>query len=197
MPDYSQGKIYQLVDKSTGEMFYIGSTTQSLIKRLKDHKSQCRNKPTAVHRYINENNIEFDIKLIEEYACDSKDKLEWREGEYIRRYKDTHKLLNSMCPGDVEIREMKYLEHNTGKYDIKSIDARYREDKAQHKDELVDYLVKVSGDEFDFKFDKDTLNRLLWRYKYFPERGKRNMEMEKRKLEEGRYTLWLFERYYI
>ena len=42
MPDYSQGKIYQILNTITDDV-YIGSTTQLLCNRMKSHRSIAKN----------------------------------------------------------------------------------------------------------------------------------------------------------
>jgi hypothetical protein len=79
MPDYQNGKIYKIWSPQGNEI-YIGSTVNSLAKRLGHHKSvrDCRS------RYLFENYDDVRIELIEEYPCDNKIQLNKKEGEHIR-----------------------------------------------------------------------------------------------------------------
>ncbi len=100
MPDYSKGKIYQVISPNH-PVPYIGSTTQALSKRMvlhrRCHRTTCRIIIDAGDAYI---------ELIEEFPCDNKEQLNKREGEVIRQmncvnryitgrtqkeYKETHK----------------------------------------------------------------------------------------------------------
>jgi len=88
MNKYQNGKIYKLVSSQT-DMIYIGSTTQSLKKRLGKHKFKsniCTSK--LITRYD-----DVDIKLLEEYPCNNIKELEKRESFYIRNNKCVNKQI--------------------------------------------------------------------------------------------------------
>jgi hypothetical protein len=70
MPDYSQGKIYQVVTPQSTDI-YIGCTTLSLSKRM------------AKHTDIKEQYGDVYVRLIEEYPCKSKEELELRRLHHI------------------------------------------------------------------------------------------------------------------
>ena len=104
MPDYQKGKIYKLWSPQGNEI-YIGSTVNSLAKRLSQHKSyrDCNSK------YLFENYNDVRIELIEEYPCDNKIQLNKKEGEHIRN----NTCLNRCIPGRTKKeREKKYRENN-------------------------------------------------------------------------------------
>mgnify|MGYP001391769468 CR=1 FL=1 len=89
MPDYSQGKIYKLINNDTQQVYY-GSTCTTLEKRLKGHKNSYnswKHSPDKVKHTrsfdLFENNGEVEIELVENYPTDSKQKLEKRERVYI------------------------------------------------------------------------------------------------------------------
>jgi len=81
MPDYSQGKIYKIVNDEN-DKFYIGSTIQPLYKRMYHHRSKdhsCMSKKLGV-----------DIKdciivLVENIQCKDKDELLRKERYYIEK----------------------------------------------------------------------------------------------------------------
>lgn len=80
------GKIYEIVG---GGMRYIGSTTQSLTRRLQKHKSNKTGyelkKPgigwTSCYDILNQ--PDCCINLLLDYPCNSKEELRRKEGEYI------------------------------------------------------------------------------------------------------------------
>ena len=85
--DYANGKIYTIRSYLTDNI-YIGSTTQSLTKRLSKHKADYKWFITG-----NGNNVtSFEIikfgdayiELLEEFPCETKNQLCKREGELIR-----------------------------------------------------------------------------------------------------------------
>jgi hypothetical protein len=78
MPDYANGKIYRIVCNETGEQ-YIGSTTYTLAERLHTHRQ--------IYRNIRSRDIivrgNYEMVLIENYPCETKQQLEIRERHYI------------------------------------------------------------------------------------------------------------------
>ena len=91
--EYS-GRIYQLV--CDDGYYYIGSTKNELRKRLSNHKTDSKRRPTArVYDHINK--LGWDrvkIVLIEELTCKNKDELVRKEYEYIIKNKTDTKCLN-------------------------------------------------------------------------------------------------------
>ena len=80
---YSSSKIYHL-NCSDGN-YYIGSTISVLSFRLNNHKQLSKKESISrAYQYINSigwDNV--DIKLIENYSCNSKKELNAREALYI------------------------------------------------------------------------------------------------------------------
>ena len=87
MPNYQLGKIYKIVD-NTNNNIYAGSTTEpSLARRLSGHVRNFRQWKNGKHTNISsfriiENN-DYDIVLIENCPCETKDELHKRERHYI------------------------------------------------------------------------------------------------------------------
>ena len=86
---YSKAKIYKICS-DLGPEIYIGSTVQSLSKRKGGHKSEYKrclnnkNYPTSSGILFEKYGVEnCKIILIEEYPCDSKEKMLQREQYYI------------------------------------------------------------------------------------------------------------------
>lgn len=90
MPNYSKGKIYQVVSNNY-EMRYIGSTTQSLSIRFGEHK---RKRETTLNIIFDTYGVEnCKIELIEEFPCQNKEQLTKREGDYIRQLECVNKQI--------------------------------------------------------------------------------------------------------
>ena len=82
MSDYKQGKIYKIVDLTTENNIYVGSTCQTLEKRLSGHVwDYSRNKYLTSSEVLKNGN--YEIVLIENYPCDSKFELHKRERYFI------------------------------------------------------------------------------------------------------------------
>ena len=95
MNRYNNSKIYMLRDEINA-CFYIGSTCNSLSKRLSQHKYDIKKKPTiGVYNYfsaIGADNIK--IILMEEHYLDNKEQLLREEDRVIQMYRNDEKCLN-------------------------------------------------------------------------------------------------------
>ncbi len=90
MPNYQNGKIYKLVCDETN-LTYIGSTTQSLSKRLCEHNYDLKkNRLKTIS-----NMIEPKIYLVEDYPCERKEQLNMRERHFIENMECINK--NKPC----------------------------------------------------------------------------------------------------
>ena len=80
------GIIYKLVCNETN-MVYYGSTQQSLDKRIRGHKSGCKEWKAGKRRYTTSFSIiergNYSYSLIETVECEDKHQLERRERYYI------------------------------------------------------------------------------------------------------------------
>lgn len=88
---YHNGKIYTIRSHKTN-LYYIGSTTQTLYKRIYKHRHHKKDYDNHKHHYISSFDIlQYDdnyIELLEEYKCENKQELEKREGELIKLHKE-------------------------------------------------------------------------------------------------------------
>jgi hypothetical protein len=89
---YLNGKIYKLIDNTNGNI-YIGSTCNSLKKRLKihlNHYYEYKKKDgkclTTVAYHIIKNN-DYKMELLENFPCKTKQELLNKEREYIENNK--------------------------------------------------------------------------------------------------------------
>ena len=88
MPDYQQGKINKIFNTITDDI-YIGSTTQLLCNRMKNHRHNM-SRPTSMNnklytcfnKYGADN---FYIELVEKHPCLSKEELLAKDGYWIRK----------------------------------------------------------------------------------------------------------------
>ena len=86
--DYANGKIYTIRSYQTDKI-YIGSTTQTLTRRLSKHKSNFKRwKNGGKDNYVSSFELfkyaDVYIELLELCPCDTKIELCKREGELIR-----------------------------------------------------------------------------------------------------------------
>ena len=85
MPDYSNGKIYTIRCKTNPLHVYVGSTVNTLSRRLQYHKSySIHRKNVLLYSTIANNWNDWFIELYEYFPCDNRKQLCKREGEIIR-----------------------------------------------------------------------------------------------------------------
>ena len=108
MVNYAHGKIYKIVDL-TNDNIYIGSTCEPKLARrlaqlISGYKSYINGKSHFVTSYKILENGNYDIQLIESYACCNKDELHAREGLYINTMACINKIVAGRTPKE-------YYEH--------------------------------------------------------------------------------------
>ena len=85
--DYKNGKIY-CIRNTVDDDIYVGSTTQPLSKRMVKHRCDAKTRPEkmVITTHMSKLGIEnFYIELLEEYPCDNIERLNKKEGEWIRK----------------------------------------------------------------------------------------------------------------
>ena len=126
MVNCSAGKIYKVLN-TVDDQIYVGSTTQSLSKRMGKHRSDAPCGNSKFYKHINDIGVDnFYIELIETYPCNSNDELQKREGEWIRQLG----TLNQTVPGRTK---QQYREDNKDK--IRETMQQYR---TINKDKLLE-----------------------------------------------------------
>ena len=149
--DYSKGKIYNIRFYDNNKLVYIGSTIQSLAVRFGGHK---RNINCSLYKYIIKN---YDgnfrscyIELIELFVSNSKEELNKREGEVIRKFKadENYITINQNIAG----RTLKqYYIDNTDKlkqYRIDNTD-KQKQYRIDNNDNIKEYQKQYYIDNTD------------------------------------------------
>jgi hypothetical protein len=146
---YKNGKIYTIRYKNDDSLIYVGSTIQPLFKRWHQHKVCLNNEKNKeyhklLYKKIRETNIEdWYIELYEEFSCESKEQLNQREGEVIRKIGTLNKLIAGRT-------KVEYVEDNKDKIKKWFIDNK---DKILQKQK--DYYLK----------NKETLKEYIKHYR--------------------------------
>ena len=102
MPDYSNAKIYKIVN-TVNEKIYIGSTTRTLAKRMTGHRMDAKTRSSKIYKAMRRHGIEnFSIVLIKPISCSSKSDLEDAEYKITNEYKlNNIKLYNVRFDGKI------------------------------------------------------------------------------------------------
>ena len=82
--DYSKGKIYTIKCKTDDTKIYVGSTTQTLLRRFSNHKKDSKTVNNKLYKEINNNWNNWYIELYQDFPCNYKNKLLKYEGEIIK-----------------------------------------------------------------------------------------------------------------
>ena len=129
MSNYQNGKIYKIMSNET-DLCYIGSTTQTLSRRMADHRRNYKN-------WLNENSngitssyeilkyLDAHIVLIEKYPCNDKSELCKKEQEYIDLTDCVNKVRAFRSYEDRKIYNKEY--HQKNKDEILKQKKEYRE----------------------------------------------------------------------
>jgi hypothetical protein len=142
MVNYQQGKIYKIECNETG-LIYIGSTSEpTLARRLTKHvqgyKEYKAGKGKYMSSYIILENGNYDIYLIENCPCNSKDELHQREGYHVKNNDCVNK--NIPCRTRVE-----YYEANKERFSKLG-----KEYYMENKDKKIEYQRQYSKNNKDF-----------------------------------------------
>lgn len=125
MPDYKNSKIYKLWSPEGNEI-YIGSTTQSLMTRHRQHRHKA--KANATSSILFEKYTDVRIELLEECSCDDKEQLLKKESDYI---KSNNNCVNKRIESNTRQDTMKkWKDNNKEKY--KEIYTNYNEKVKEH-----------------------------------------------------------------
>jgi hypothetical protein len=116
---YEDGKIYKIICNTTNKI-YIGSTTESLYRRLKRHEYYYKNyvnntkfkyKCHISSREIIQNN-NYKIELIEDYPCFNKQELLYRERYWIEKIECINILVPIVSVEERKLTKKEYAEKN-------------------------------------------------------------------------------------
>ena len=103
MPNYQNGKIYKLVCNETDQI-YIGSTTQTLSKRMGGHRADYKRYKAGKMNYITSFEIlkhpSAKILLVRNAPCNSREELEAIEGSFIKNNECVNKIVPGRTPAE-------------------------------------------------------------------------------------------------
>jgi hypothetical protein len=122
MVNYQLGKIYKIVDLDSNEC-YVGSTceptlTRRLAKHVGDYKQYPKGKGRNITSYIILAMDDYDIVLVENYPCNSKDELHARERYYSQLLPCVNKNKNQGLIHELGQKEYKKQHYKANKEQI-------------------------------------------------------------------------------
>lgn len=113
MVNYQNGKIYKITSIHTEDV-YVGKTTKAkLSQRLAEHVLDYKRHLEGNGNYVSSSKIielgDYDILLLESFACNSKDELKVKERYW---YDNTPNCINKNVPNRTDKESNKNWEKN-------------------------------------------------------------------------------------
>lgn len=136
MVNYQNSKIYRLECLNTG-LVYIGATTRSLSKRKNEHKTDYNEWINGGKNYVSSfeiiKNNNYDIYLMENYPCNSKEELHSREGYWQKQIDCVNKCISGRPEKQYKIDNKEKIKDQKKKYNEKNNEKNqlYRKDYYQ------------------------------------------------------------------
>jgi len=110
------GRVYQIVN-SENKMVYVGSTKETLSRRMAEHRAASKCMNSYFHRSMREIGPEkFRISLLELVQYNSKDELRARELEWITRFNTMQNGYNRNAPIATPERSADLHRQNVARY---------------------------------------------------------------------------------
>lgn len=138
---YSKGKIYKIITDNSNDI-YIGSTIQTLKRRLDRHKTDCKNREGKYTSSIIIKQGNYSIELIKNYPCNSKAELNAEEGRIQREMECVNRCIAGRSRKQWRIdngeeekvkRRDYYLKHK------EKIDKKQKDYYKEHKEKIDKY----------------------------------------------------------
>jgi len=184
--DYKNGRIYKIVSDLTDKI-YIGSTCQSLCKRLAKHKGDYRASLNGGNKYMTSFELfklgETRIELIEDFQCERKEQLNAREGYHI-------KLNNDICVNRIipcRTRQEYKVENKDKIKEQKKQYYKANTDKINEKQRLYDKANKDKINEKQKLYNKANKDKINEKQKLYNKANKAKIsEYEKQYYAENK-----------
>ena len=177
--DYSKGKIYKIVDNTNGNI-YVGSTIQKLCERLRGHrkhyKSYLKGEQSFTSSFDIIKNDNYEIILIENCPCNSKEELHREERKYIESIKCVNKVIPTRTDEEYyEDNKEKIKEYNKDYYENNKEQILERQ-KEYYKNNKEKILEKYK------EYNKNNKEKIFDRRKQYCENNKEKIREQKKKL---------------
>ena len=176
MPDYSKGKIYRIVCNTSGLVYY-GSTSQPyLSKRLRNHVEEYNKYKNGLkHSGITSikilENQNYEIVLVENYPCQSKEELHKRERFYIENNECVNKCIPTRTAKEYKTDNRDKIIQQMKEYDLKNKD-RAKEYKQLNKNKIKEAM------KIYYEKRKDKIK--TYHKEYYIAKGKKLLQQEEK-----------------
>ena len=147
---YLNSKIYTIRCRSDNSLIYVGSTIESLSRRLSRHKNHCYNENERGYNMLLYKTIrtkewdDFYIELYENYPCKSKEELNKREGEIIRQIGTMNVKISGNVVDKKEYMKKYYIKNKNKWFSDEAIEQRKEyEQTEKYKEIKRNYDMKI------------------------------------------------------
>lgn len=180
MPDYTNGKIYKIVNDELN-LTYYGSTTTPLYKRLYLHKTAAYKKKCTSHKLFESGNV--DIVLVENISCNNKEELHRKERYYI----ENNECVNRNIPTRTRTE---YYQDNLEYF------KQYYQKNIQHYKEYYDtHKEEISGKRKE-QYHNNKEHRLKYQEEYRKANKERINQYQKEHYQKHKERLRKYQRQY-
>lgn len=179
MVNYQDGKIYQIVN-NVNNIKYVGSTTQSLAKRMACHRNDALTRTTKFYIAMRDVGIaNFRIVLVKNFPCQSKDELFAEEYKMMKDFQQQGvNLYNDLIGALSEEHKQKITDSMKGK--------NLQEEHGQFNYGCLRYNTMLSSWRFTWYEDNHTKTKSFSANKYGNYRAKMLAETERKRV----YPMW-------
>lgn len=177
MVNYQNGKIYKIV--GNGNTYYGSTSEPTLAKRLAKHRNNYKaylkgnGGCTTSFKCFENDNMDFDISLVELFPCDTKDQLHARERYYI----ENNECVNKYIPSRKRQEYMTlYIEKNR-----EILNTKRKEHYEQNKDKAKEYYVQNNE-----KIKENRVKNKEKSKQYFEENKEKIVKQSKERYEKNK-----------
>jgi hypothetical protein len=196
MVNYQEGRVYRLVCNVTG-LVYIGSTTQPLYKRKHGHAKDYRLWKDGLMNYVTSfkiiENGDYEIFLIEDCPCDSKEQLMRRERHWIENTTCVNKHVPTRTDKEwretnadqIKEKQRQYYEANADQ--LKEQARQYRKDNVEQIKEIRKRYYEANADQIKEdkrQYYKENVNRIKARNDLYRQANADRIKEKKRQYYE-------------
>ena len=152
---YQNGKIYKIVDVGYNKC-YIGSTCESLSKRMARHRSTYlygseRDKGRRINSLFDDFGVEnCKIELVEEFPCNNKMELLRQEGHHIRENECVNKIVSGRTNKEYSDEFKEHLQKKAKEHYYDNWEYKQQQKKV-YKDLNKDKIKQISKDYWERK----------------------------------------------
>jgi len=138
---YKRGKIYTIRCRYDDSLIYVGSTIDTLAKRMGNHRRMCLKCKISLYNVVENDWDNWYIELYENFPCNNKQELLKREGQVIREIATINKCIAGRTPKEykqdnqeqIKTQRKQYYENN--KEILNEISRNYYYDNKQKMQE--------------------------------------------------------------